>query len=254
MGVLAWFPQPTLLKCGDVLVTAHELLVRNLATLEAFAVACLGTPLDGLHDDADDYPDKLRAAYDAALTWPPEIGSPEVDRAVFSSPEGIKLFLTLVLRDTPQDVIASLVGTIAQDEFSAIEQVAWGSQPGDLYHREVVGRIDRHLGLPGFAPRSDDDDEPMTGTPWSKAIGEVVANHGWASPEAVGNLTLSQWRMVRCGGDTGEREDPLPSDPKLNDRVCTARREFFGIVAIGLEPILPDIIDGPELFQASENF
>lgn len=241
MSLSSWFPGATPLVVAGRVVLASELRVRDLATIEAYTAARLGAPLAGLDAAADDYPDRLRSLYDTLERWPPDVGSPETAAALFGDRRGLAFFLALTLRASglSADELDAVALEAEPDEVQEVERVAWGVQAD--HKADLVRLIDDHLGLPAFRPRPT----PMRGRPisWAQAVGDAVDGDP-RRVEAVGDLTLSQWRMLRCGGETELRDDPLPEDAELCDRVQDARREFWGVmrtpVAVTPTPQPPD--------------
>jgi hypothetical protein len=215
------FPQPMPAQLGGQTYLASELRLRDLAQLEAWAIASLGSPLEGLGDDAS--AEDLRAAWLAAEKRP-ALGSPEVDASVFTTIDGRGLFALLVLRDDPRKLTADLARQIATqasaEEWERVDRIAFAIVDGDFL--EVVRRVDRLLGLPSFAVAKARGKT----VPWAKAIAEAVEIYH-LSPAQIGELTLGQWRILRSGGECLKLEEPLPADGDLEDRVMTVRGEFW---------------------------
>jgi hypothetical protein len=234
MSLAAWFPGPTLVRIGSHIVAVWQLRPRDLGVLEAYVGAKLGGPLNGLDPASPSYGDDLRAAYDMveASGWPPPPGSDDWNMAIEGDAHGLAFFLAVVLRDNPSRVdVDQLAAEITAEEWTAVTTAAWGIT-AQSHRAAIVRAIDRHLGLPAFAAREWGEEGKAIS--WAKAVGEVVCGGeggfggmGWASPEAVGDLTLSQLRMVRDGGETEEAEDPMPDDDAMSKQVEAARLAFF---------------------------
>jgi hypothetical protein len=183
--------------------------------------------LEGLNPVSEKYADELKSVYDAAEAgWPPPISSAITTRVIFGTTAGLSLFLSLVLRNNSEEECDALAPNLTVDELSAIERVAWGIE--ENYREAIIKRIDAHLGFPDLVyEREEGDGRPIS---WEKAVGDTVTNTSWATPERIGDLTLSQWRLVRMGGEEEEASDPLPADHKIREEVLAARRGFFGVV------------------------
>jgi hypothetical protein len=201
---------------------ACELRLSDLARLEAWAIASLGSPLDGLDDTAtaQDY----RDAWTATEAGPPKFGSPEVDASIFATIDGRSLYLAAVLRDDPASLsvpqLRELAGATTDAEWQGVDAIAFALHEADFL--EVVRRADAFLGLPAFVA----DRRRGKSVSWSQAIVEAVTEYHLTFAE-VGAMTLGQWRLLRSGGEAEAFAEPLPADPALEDRVTDARLAFW---------------------------
>lgn len=222
MSLSRWFPAPTAVKVAGRVALASELRVRDLAALEAYIAAVLVSPLHGLDEAAEDYPERLREAYDLAAEWPPGIDSPHGLAALFADPAGLALFVSLALRDSPEIDPEAVAAAIDQDELAALAKVAFGDRPD--WRPVVVRAIDDHLGLPAFEAREDRGEAATVS--WSRAVGETLAGDP-SRLAALGDMTPGQVALLRAGGEAEDKGDPMPADDALTDAVTRARYRFW---------------------------
>ena len=207
---------------GGQTYLASELRLRDLAQLEAWAIASLGSQLDGLGDDAS--AEELREAWLATENGSPALGSPLVDQSIFATLEGRSLFLLLVLRDDGRkltsDQAREIAASVTAPEWDQLDRRAFSILDGDF--QEIVRRVDKMLGLPTFVPVK----ERSKTVPWPKAVAESVELYHLSFAD-LAELTLGQWRVLRSGGESDKFGEPMPADSELEDRVMTARGEFW---------------------------
>lgn len=180
------FPRPVRLTLAGRSYRVCQLRLRDLAYLEQF---CRGggagsewLPL--LHaeslEDAGSRHVALRAAYWAAQA--------DVDLADIQTADGLTLVLWLALRRGQRfdraDAVA-LAPLLTMADWRIVCRIAWWLDPLD----ETVATIDRENGA-FWAP-----DQPEKGD-WSELIAAVALATGWSFGR-VGNLTLSQWDVIR---------------------------------------------------------
>lgn len=240
-----WFPRPVPCPIGGEPVLVSELRLRDREDLAAY-VALVAGPLEEAFDtDSPDYPARLEAIYDDPASWPPPLGSAFADAILFDDDDGLAAFLTSACRDHPgmsAATAAELAAVISDEELAAVEAVAWGG------HRdakaEALRLIDARNGFSPFASLTAARGEPIT---MDQAIGEAINGLGWASPDAVGNLTMTQLSLVRTGGIPEDEGDAVPEDNDLRERVEAARRRFFGVVETR-PPTEPEVVEWEEAF------
>jgi len=130
--------------------------------------------------DASDRHAALRAAYDAIEAGP--------DLSEVDSASGLILVLWLSLRRgqrfSRRDAVA-LANRLTFDEVRLVCRIAWWQDPLD----QCAAAIDREIGAT-WAPS-----QPEKGD-WPKLIAAVALATGW-SLDRIGNLTLSQWDVIR---------------------------------------------------------
>lgn len=175
-------PVPRAMKFGGLAIVAHELRLVDLAELQAFVEDSAGHPLAEMPKDLEGF----RAAWHSAPSWPPRIGTPE-GSAILASPPGRQLFVGLVARRTVDDHLAGAVGLAGPAEWAAFNRVAWGLSPRE----EIAGII---------AP----DATPGGGSDWCEDVAAICERYHM-TPAQVGELTVSQYRMLASGGKCGER-------------------------------------------------
>lgn len=224
-------PRPEAVRIGRSIALVSELRVRDYLALRDYIAARLVSPIAGLDPDADDYPDALRAAYDLAEepgAWPPPPGSPRGGAVLYSEPEGLAFFLAVACREHPGLDPEALAAELAADPgaIAEVERVAWGLRPS--WREAVLRLIDRHLGLPEFEPGGPGAGGEGGGraVAWESAIAEA-ADGCPLRMAALLDLTLSQWALLRSGGEPEPEPDILPDDEALAERIQDARYDFF---------------------------
>lgn len=213
-----------MLRIGGRRVRVWQLRIRDLGAMEAYAAERLGSPLEWLDPSDDDYARQLCRAYDVVQEggWPPPVRSPVVQAAWRQDAAGVAFFLGLTLRTTPRAERGAIAATITPEELAAVEAIAWNR--ADDHAAAIVRAIDEYNGFPGL-DYGEPGDEARPSS-WAKAVAEAVGQFGWATPRAVGDLTLGEWAMARSG-EPDPGGDPLPSDPAMLRAVEDARAAFF---------------------------
>jgi hypothetical protein len=217
---------------ADRSVLVSELRLRDREDLIAYVALIAGPLEDTIDPSADDYAKQLEELYDNPTSWPPPLHSPEADAILYGDTDGLAFVLAIALRDTPGLTVSlarDIAETITSDELQSVERVLWGHHEDGK--AKILRMIDAHLGFAPFVPYEVTPGEPIT---MDQAIGEIITGGqipglGWATPAIVGDLTISQFRLVRSGGAPSDEGDSVPADPELRAKVEAARRKFFGI-------------------------
>jgi hypothetical protein len=62
--------------------------------------------------------------------------------------------------------------------------------------------------------------------PWPKAVAETCRAYRKLPAEVLA-LTLSEFRLIRSGGEAEDREDPMPRGKEARERYMDALEEFW---------------------------
>lgn len=219
MSLDTLFPQPIPVTIGGpscFVGWAVCFQLRDLARLQRIVGDMAGDPLAGQRtalagaklaaggDYLGDSPESrafaalLRSAIAAGRGIPPELGSPEADRLLFST-FGLPRWLdTLLGRDhdgkplNPGFTIAAaerFLPDMTAEEFARLQGIAYADTPDDEMNR-----------LLGHRPRIRGKTE------WDKIVKRFMADHPAYTLEEVGKVYLGQLTVLQGGSqDAGER-------------------------------------------------
>lgn len=204
---------PCVVPLGGVPTRLGELTLSDLAALQQWVADRSPHPLDGLppaglDDEPETRRERLKAAWEAARTWPPRFASPEA-RALTTSPTGLLELLRLCLRRadpgaTEADAL-EVAGRMVAADWATVHRVAFGVDPW----REILLEVE-----------PEPESPPVN---WVEAILEVVERTGWTLPQ-VGELTVSQWRAIRGGVEAfAYKFTPRPGESLRETRDREAR-------------------------------
>lgn len=229
-ALLDAFPQPLPIKLQGRPRLVSQFQVKHLAQLDAFYLATSADAIRLLDEGTitpGDRPKVLRDAYEAAekASDHPIYSSPEGGSILFGTTAGLAFVLSLALRADPDppnvDEVAALAGAITPAEWMAVERVLFGLDT----LAELERRIDREIGVE--LPLDTSDDGRAS---WRKIVADLCETYHY-TPAEVGELYLSQLRLLRMRGDTLDRGTPIPAGwtmAELDERVLTKRRAFWG--------------------------
>jgi hypothetical protein len=198
----------------------QELRLRDLADIQGWLADQVPHPLAGLPPAwADPDPDtrraRLWAAWRAARDWPPRLGTAAA-ADVLATPEGLVLFTLVCLRRCDDQVdatsAASIAAGMAPEEWASLRRVAWGRQPWE----ELRDELDPDATADSDGPPPD----------WCEAFHEVAERTGWTF-EQIGELTVSQYRVIRSGTAPVYRGLTRRAGESL-EQLAARERETFG--------------------------
>jgi hypothetical protein len=199
MSILFCFPAPVPLVLGDVAVLVPELRLRQIADLQVWlrdrTTVVMPEPPGG--DDADTWKRYHAACFLATEHWPPDVFGPEGDRAM-ATPEGLLELCRVILPPANP--------ALTHEQLIAVV-VALATEPLSLlaFHRAVYGVRPRDAAVDGYEWWEGLRKTDSTPIDWPKAIVEVMREYPAYTLEAVGELTISQFRTLRSGGEPGRR-------------------------------------------------
>lgn len=201
---LLWpVPQPVTLGSWSGSALCFQL--RDVAGIQAIVAGLAGNPLAGRRSDliaarqaaggdylADTpeghaYGDRLRAAIEATRAWPPPFAGPEADR-LLATGAGLALWLTILLGRPAcgnpgftAETAVKLLPEIADEELRHLSEVAYADHPLDFLERIADP-------LPAALRRPID---------WHREIEAFSRRRPAYTIEAIGDLYLSQWAVLR---------------------------------------------------------
>lgn len=197
----------------------HPLRLRDLAQMEAWACDRRPSPLDEGRAALRSAPPEKRPRMaakllDGVMATQFEIGS-EGYEAEINTPDGILLFLSLVLRESSvtSDELAALAAHLYAnpDELEKVRAVAYGVDPVQYLVRVMEGTPDQPSGLT-----------------WGKALYAALREHPAWTPNDVGEMTLSQWVCVQSEGLGGVDVNNVPPRPgETLEQMSERRRKLF---------------------------
>lgn len=194
------YPQPRSLRLAGLDLVVAELRVKDVAELEAW-LAEASDPLRNLphasdDPDPDSRPQRLDTAEQAALVWPPAVGSPEAD-ALLATLRGRVAYLQVILsRENPdlvRDDYLTLARGMTSGEWASLDRVAWGVHPLKTIRQEKYQADGRH-------PLAD----------WGELLDVLSRERGWTFDE-ISNLTMGQLAVAARHGKPLDSTEGLPS-------------------------------------------
>lgn len=228
------FPRPVLVELAGEQFKAGELCLGDLATLQSWLRQAAPHPLADVppvwaEPEPQTRRGRLLAAWQAAKTWPPLLGSDD-DRPYLDSPEGRAVFLVLVLGKWDEAFTAedatSLAARMGPSDWDRLRRVAWNVAPW----RPLAWELDEDW-------RTDQARKSGEPTDWAGIVASVIKATGldyaalqsWTPTQlravcSEGRHVVDEYRATTKAGETpgemGERMRrtfgpiPGPDDPQ----------------------------------------
>jgi hypothetical protein len=193
------FPQPVLVRLGDASYKAGPLTLGDMAVLQSWLRMAADHPLDDLPPaPLDRTPGtrraRLLAAWQAAKSWPPVVGSGD-EGPWLDTPEGRAVFLVLVLGrydDTfKAENAESLAASMTPEDWARLRRIAWGKP----VWRELAAELD-----PVWRQAQEDG---AGDAGWSAAIVSVM-RHGHYDYDQIAEWTPAQLALYCSEGKVAE--------------------------------------------------
>ena len=225
MGLADCRPRAVAVTLGGARFKALALRFKDLATLEALAAEMEIYPGDGLEPPSGDadrapYRSVLRAAYDAALAWPPDSSSPAFVRTLASVRGAAELLYAVLRSHRPRPTRAEcrdLASVATAAEWARVERVAWGAHP---FH-SLSRLVDIEAGIVEAPPASDSGG-------WSAALAALARMHkarpGSFEFRRLLGMTLPEASWWLSGGDRPQLADALVA---AGSEACKLRERFW---------------------------
>lgn len=206
-------PRPVRLELGGVVCLVSELRLSDLADLQQWLAEQVPHPCDAVTaTDPADRRSQLLAAWEAAKAYPPRFGTPESRTFTLSAGWLVRLLWLALRREAPaltEDEARALATRLSLDEVARLHRVAYGT--------DAWAEIAREL---------DPDDVTAQPLDWVEAILDLLERHpGWTFT-TVADLTISQWRALRCGPEAFTYRNTPREGESLKDARERERRAF----------------------------
>lgn len=221
--------EPEFVPLGSSAYAITPFTLRDLAALERWACAVLGTPRALLAEAlADPDPESRRwilyRAYDRAKDDGPHIEDREA-AALFDTAEGVCVQLWLAIRRhrdefTHEDAI-SIANEVTAEQWRRFLEIAWHIHPLDQVAAAIDEEISVTFPIRQFPPKPGQ---------WCEAIAKVIEHTGWTL-DRIGDLTLAQWQTLFGGESRHPIASPIrpPGWTKedFQERVQAPRKAFW---------------------------
>jgi hypothetical protein len=222
-----FWPAPVWLPFGGSVWRFHEYRLTDLARLEAWARRAVGDPYAAVTDAAalEDRAERrkaLRNAYDLAERHGGGLADPAL-MAALSSRYGLVEQLAAAVRVEDGEPLSRAMEHATVGELDHALAIAWAIPPLDFAQQAV----DREAGviLPHERRRFDERE-------WRASLWSLIEATHW-TPAQIGRLALSQWDVIRSGGQWDGSPVVNPDKPRdwtwdeFRERVMGRRREVF---------------------------
>jgi hypothetical protein len=217
----AFWPQPVPLILGGRAWAFHQFRISDLAYLEGWARNASGSPYAltgaamGLTDDRE-RADALRASYDAAEATEKGFADPAVS-GVLATRAGVVEQLAVSARTEEREELGEALEGALPGEVDTILAVAWAIPALDF--AQTV--IDREIGV-SLPPKR----AWHKAGAWQEGLWKLIEATGY-TPEQIGGLYLSQWEIIRSGGQWEPSDVVSPPDNEACRPVLTGRKRFW---------------------------
>jgi hypothetical protein len=244
-------PAPRPLRLAGVEWLASELTISDLAELDR-AILRLHQIAQGIDPAAPPpgarpepgesvaaYHARLRRASRAAEPGVPAFGEPAGDAILFNTIGGLASIAYRSLIPAHPDLTFAdahdLAGTLGPGELAGLETIAFALDPAE----SIARLIDREAGVDLPAPEAvqvcwADILASLLLRRWPTTDGPMPLGPTGLTFEAIGRLTLTQFRVLRAGGQpegSSAVHPDLPagwSDAEFERRVLGPRERFWG--------------------------
>lgn len=235
-------PEPVTL--GSWTGQAIQFRLRDLAHLQGIVRSLAGNPMAGKRaalavareaaggdylgqsPECIAYAALLREAIRGSRAWPPPLGGPEADRLLATGPGAVLWLEALLSRDwqgrplNPGFDFTTAAKAITEadpEQYRTVVAIAYADHPLD-----EAGRL------------ADPHPRGRKATDWAEAIWETMGRHPVYTLEAIGDLYLSQWALLRSEGKA--RPGLIPGDKARQRAVAARQRRLIAGDATQLAP------------------
>lgn len=201
------WPAPVACMAGDRLIMVSQITLRDLATLQTLVEVQHPHPIDVAIAEAGEDWNEVRRILgrdpDAVIEYPPCYG----DKRAAEHTEtlgGLAVLLhramerageTLGKESLDLDDVLDLCKVITIPQWMRIQRIIWGTPAW----AEGQGLL---------APKTNDPDEPEA-VDWAEEVKQLCETFSY-TPDQVGELYMSQWRILRAGGKADAYRPVVP--------------------------------------------